>query len=384
MSRHLLVTADYPPRPGGQARYLCDLWGGLPRSEATILAPRPGAEASTSAGPGIIRLPIPLGSSRTARVSRTALFSIHAVSRARRLRVSAVHAGQVIATGTAALVCHKLLGLPYSLVVHGADLLEFADRPPTRRLVRAILGNAGRIIANSRFTAGEAARHGAPVSRIRVVHPVVDASRFLDRRNAAGIRSRFGLASGSVLLTVGRLVPRKGHDTVLRALPALLRTRGDLHYLVVGDGPDRVRLERLAAELGVANSVTFAGHVPDDDLPAFYAASDLFVMVSRERPDSGDVEGFGIVYLEASASGRAVVAGLGGGVGDAVEDGVSGIMVPPDDPGALAGAVARLLSNDMLRERLARDGRRRVLERFSRENGRAALTEVLDDLVRAC
>jgi phosphatidylinositol alpha-1,6-mannosyltransferase len=289
----------------------------------------------------------------------------------------------VVATGTAALLCRKLLGIPYTLVIHGADLLEFSRHPVAGTLVRSILSNAGRVIANSRFTAGEAVRHGAPATAVRIVHPVVDACRFEDRRRADEVRSRFGLGSRTVLLTVGRLVPRKGHDTVIEAMPVLLRPHPDLHYLVVGEGPERERLERLAADLGVERRVTFTGHLDDADLPACYAASDLFVMVSRERPECGDVEGFGIVYLEASASGRAVVAGRSGGVGDAVEDGCSGLLVRPDDPVALTRAIRRLLDDDDLRRRLARAGERRVREQFSREGGQAALAEVLDELVRA-
>jgi phosphatidylinositol alpha-1,6-mannosyltransferase len=130
--------------------------------------------------------------------------------------------------------------------------------------------------------------------------------------------------------------------------------------------------------------VTFAGFVPEEELPGCYAAADLFVMVSRELASRGDVEGFGIVYLEASAAGRPVVAGRSGGVEDAVEDGVSGILVDPEDPGALVEALTRLLRDPDLRRRMARAGRERVVTQFSRESGAAAFTEVIDELAGGC
>lgn len=383
MRRDLLVTGDYPPRPGGQARFLHDLWGRLPAARATVLAPTiPGAPTAplTNRAPEVVRVRLPLGTTALARVSRAALLAVHAVRWARRRRVGAVHAGQIMAGGTAALACHLLLGLPYTLVAHGADMLEFARHPVAGKLTAAILRRANRIVANSRFTASEVVRLGADPGRVRVLHPVVDARRFRAEGEAAGIRTRYGLAGRTVLLTVGRLVPRKGHDTVIEALPAVLREIPEAHYLVVGDGPARESLERRASSLGIEDRVTLAGYVPDDDLPGYYAAADLFVMVSRERPAMGDVEGFGIVYLEASAAGRAVVAARTGGVPDAVEDGVSGLLVDPEDANGLAKALVRLLRDGDLRNRLARAGRDRVRERFSLERASAGFTEVMDEL----
>jgi phosphatidylinositol alpha-1,6-mannosyltransferase len=383
MRRDLLVTGDYPPRPGGQARFLHDLWGRLPSARATVLAPRiPGASPARIAeqAPEVIRVRLPLGNSSAARIARAALLAMHAVRWARRRRVHAVHAGQIMAGGTAALACRRLLGLPYTLVAHGADMLEFARHPLAGKLTSAILRHADRIVANSRFTASEVVRLGAEPGRVRVLHPVVDERRFRAEGKAAGVRSQYCLGGRTVLLTVGRIVPRKGHDTVIEALPAVLRQVPDAHYLVVGDGPARESLEQAVARLGVAGRVTFAGHVPDGDLPGYYAAADLFVMVSRERPEMGDVEGFGIVYLEASAAGRAVVAARTGGVADAVEDGVSGLLIDPEDADGLEEVLVRLLRDGALRDRLARAGRERVRERFTLDRARAGFTEVMDEL----
>jgi phosphatidylinositol alpha-1,6-mannosyltransferase len=386
VSHHLLITGDYPPRSGGQARYLRDLWSGLTPLQATVLAPAvPGGEEGRGAsGPEVKRIRMPLGDSMPERLARTSVLTLQAVRYAGHLNASAVHAGQIMAGGTAALACHRLLGCPYTLVAHGSDVMEFARHPLAGPLAAAILRHADRVVANSRFTAGEVVRLGADPARVRVVHPVVDARRFDAERSAATMRARYGLAGQTVLLTVARLVPRKGHDKVLEALEIVGREFPALHYLIVGDGPARAALERQVARLGLSEQVTFAGFVPDEELPGCYAAADLFVMVSRERPHRGDVEGFGIVYLEASAAGRAVVAGRSGGVSDAVEDGVSGLLVDPEDAGAVGDAISQLLRNPGLRARMARAGRQRVRDRFSVQRGSAAFTEMLDELAGGC
>jgi phosphatidylinositol alpha-1,6-mannosyltransferase len=162
------------------------------------------------------------------------------------------------------------------------------------------------------------------------------------------------------MLTVGRLVSRKGIDTTLAALPALLPDFPGLTYVVAGDGPDRPRLEKLAAGLGVSGAVQFAGRVAGDRLPALFREAHLFVMPVREETAGASVEGFGIVYLEASASGLPVVAAASGGAAEAVHDGLTGLVVPPDDPQALTAALRRLLGDADLRRQMGRAGRQWV------------------------
>ena len=160
-------------------------------------------------------------------------------------------------------------------------------------------------------------------------------------------------------LTVARLDPHKGVDTVLQALPAVLARAPDVRYAVAGDGPDRARVEQLAQRIGVADRVRFLGAVSDGDLPALYNAATLYVGPSRQSERIG-VEGFGIAFVEASASGLAVVGGDSGGVPDAVRDGETGLLVPPEDPAAVAAAVNRLLGDAEFARRLGAAGRRAV------------------------
>ena len=163
-----------------------------------------------------------------------------------------------------------------------------------------------------------------------------------------------------MLLSVARLVPRKGIDTVLQALPQLLAQSPDLQYWIVGNGPARVSLGRQAQELGLIQAVRFMDKVSDSELPEIYRRATIFVLPARADYHAGSVEGFGIVYLEASASGLPVVAARSGGAAEAVIENETGLLVPPDDPAALGQALQRLLDDAQMRQEMGRAGRRWV------------------------
>jgi len=226
---------------------------------------------------------------------------------------------------------------------------------------RGVLARLDAVIAVSRYTAERTAAAGARA--VHVAHPGVDAGRFALRspslpsaeRDSGAPEAPFPLERGRPqLLTVARLVPRKGIDTLIAALPAIARAYPGVRYRVVGEGPDRARLAALAAQHGVEWRVELAGAATPHELPAIYAAADLFVLASREDPQSGDVEGFGLVLLEAQAAGTAVVAAHSGGMPDALLPGRTGALAAPNDPAALAQVVSDLLAD---RPRLQAMGR---------------------------
>ena len=241
---------------------------------------------------------------------------------------------------------------------------------------------ATRIVAVSRYTEALLVELGVPEDRIRIVHPGCDVNRFGPVGVSDELRARVtqGRAHQHLILTVGNLVERKGHDTVIRALPLLPKGANDVLYLIAGDGPYRAALEKLAADLGVASQVLFLGRVPSDELPLLYSLADSFVMVSRQRLDACDVEGFGIVFIEAAACGKPAIGGRSGGVQDAIVDGVTGLLVDPLDSAAVANAITSLLLNPGLRERLGTAARERALRHFTwsrfTDNVAAILEEV--------
>jgi phosphatidylinositol alpha-1,6-mannosyltransferase len=230
------------------------------------------------------------------------------------------------------------------------------------RVRRTTLGSADTILAGSQFTAGLARDLGVSPERVRVTHYGTDPVRF-QRRDATALRERLGLGTRPVLLTIARLVSRKGIDTVLAALPKVLAAHPDAVYVVAGDGPDADPLRARARQLGVERAVRFAGVVRDEELSHWYSLAYVFVMPSRSDPP--DVEGFGIVFLEAAACERPVVAARAGGIPDAVAHGVTGVLVPPGDTPALAAELSALLSDPARCAELGRRGRERVVSDFT-------------------
>jgi len=350
--RLLVVSQDFPPAVGGVQTWTDRVARALARScEVTVLAPAaPGDEAHDAT------MPCPVLRWRTPHTSAFgAILPLALPWALARSGARAVLCAQT-ATAGAALLARRAGWIDrYYVAAHGRELRWTPLGPAQRRWRAAILGGAAAVFAVSRFTAGLVGGLGVPPGRVVTAPNGVDLGRF--RPVDPGPWRRLAPAGRPVVLSAGRLVRRKGIDTLLRACAALPRSLPPPALVVAGDGPDRPRLEALARGLGVP--ARFLGRVPDRDLPALYSAADLFVLAAREEPN-GDVEGFGLVLLEAAACGTPSVACRSGGVPDAVDDGVSGLLVPPDDPPALAAALTRLLSDEALRRRLSCGARARA------------------------
>ena len=255
---------------------------------------------------------------------------------------------------------------PMVLMGHGREFLPEPGRRLRAWVQRRVIGACAGAVANSRFTATQLAAAGVPEGDIRVVHPAIDPEELAPPADLAEARDRLSWPEGPTILTTARLVERKGVDTVLRALPRVASRIPDVHYMVIGDGPQRARLVELAAEVGVTGRVRFMGSVSEEQKVAALHLCDVFTMSSRDIP-ADPPEGFGIVYLEANACGKPVVAARTGGVADAVEDGVNGLLVEPNAPEPLAEALTELLGAPDRARELGETGRRRTLERFSWE-----------------
>ncbi|MBN2038160.1 MAG: glycosyltransferase family 4 protein, partial [Chitinispirillaceae bacterium] len=227
---------------------------------------------------------------------------------------------------------------------------------------------ADAVIAVSAFTGRRTAELFPYVAgKITVIPNGVDTARFRPGIDSAALRSRLGLGDHRVLLTLARIVERKGHDQVIRALPAILQKVPDLMYCIAGDpqGGCVETLKRLSVQLHVEDHVRFCGYVEPADLPAFYNLCDAYIMPSREIPSSGDSEGFGITFLEANACEKPVIGGNSGGVADAIVAGETGFLVDPLNPAAIAEKSILLLTNDSLAQKLGRQGRERIAKGYT-------------------
>ncbi len=288
---------------------------------------------------------------------------------------SIIHAGDLYPPGLIAMIFKRVLGLPYAVYCHGEEITQ-TDRFRFQPLVRdQIYKNADAVIANSEFARQNLLRIGVASEKIHKITPGVDAVRFRPQAPSAEMVKRYGLEGKIVVLTVARLVARKGHQATLRAFASICHDIPDAQYLIVGTGPEEPRIRQLAQELNITERVTFAGYVPEDHLPGIYNLGDIMVMPNRQEED-GDVEGFGIVFLEANAAAKPVIGGRSGGAVEAIEHGVTGFLVNPEDVTELANVMRRLLLERKLREEIGAAGMNRVRTEFNWDSRVRALRDV--------
>lgn len=258
-------------------------------------------------------------------------------------------------------------------VVHERRTLNERLQGKGLLLQRPVFRTADVVVAVSEWTR-DVVLESVPEANVVVVNNGVVPEEFEDGEPLETVDG-VDLDGRNVLLTVARLASRKGHDTIIRALPTIREAHPNTVYLIAGDGRERSSLETLAEGVGVREDVVFLGYVPDADLPDLYATADLFVMPNRREGNS--VEGFGIVFLEANAAGTPAIGGDSGGVPDAVADGVSGRLVDPDSVEAVVEAVVDLLDDRRSLARLGREGRKRVRSEFTWEHAGRELEDAL-------
>jgi phosphatidylinositol alpha-1,6-mannosyltransferase len=367
---HLLVTNDFPPLTGGIESMLWELWRRLdPESFAVLTIPTKGDAAWDATQPF-----------RVERVREPVLVPHPLLVRRINALAAEIDASLVVLDPALPLgLVGPHLDLPYAVFLHGAEVTVPGRLPLTNLALRRVLRGARLVLAAGGYPLAEAERAAGRTLPATVVPPGVDTDRFrpLDDRERADARRRLGLpVDGRVVLGLSRLVPRKGFDMLIRAAELLAPMRPDLTVLIGGSGRDRHRLERIAADTGAP--VRFLGRVPDDDLPALYGCADVFAMLCRDRWGGLEQEGFGIVFVEAAACGVPQVAGRSGGAHEAVVDGETGIVVDrPDDPAAVAAALASLLEDENMRERMGAAGRARAVAELTYDVLAARLADAL-------
>jgi phosphatidylinositol alpha-1,6-mannosyltransferase len=357
----LLVTNDFPPMAGGEATCYARMCATVPPRQVLVLAPRlPGDQAFDREQPyRVIRKSVPTSSHPLARLAQILVFFGHTLSITRREQIEVVHFGHLY-LGLIGLTLNRLIGTPYVIYLHGGEMASFMRLRAVRAIARAIIRRASVVVVNSEFTRHLYASMDIDLARAETLMMSAGTERFRPDLDPRPIRARYGLDEHKVILTVGRLVERKGHDIVIRALPAVERAVGPIRYLIAGQGPEELKLRQLARDLECEDRVRFIGHASTDELPSLYAACDVFVMPSRPLAQRDGVEGFGIVFLEAGACSKPVVGGRSGGIPEAVLDGVTGVLVNPTDVDELARVLVRLLRNREEAVRLGMEGRRRA------------------------
>ena len=364
----MVITELFMPTKGGTAVWFDEVYRRLGGKEIHIVtADVPDAERHDAGHPNSVhrlRLrrhwwlrPESLGMYAKLLVMSLALGFRH--------RFDAVHAGRVLPEALVGWLVARLTGRPLVIYAHGEEVTSWRQ-PMKRRAMAWTYRHAELVIANSEFTRNALIHLGVAPERITLLHPGVDITRFRSGLPHDDLKSRIGLSvDEKLILSVGRLSRRKGFDQVICALPLILERGLAVRYALIGIGEDRDYLQALAENQGVSGRVHFLGHVPTEDLPRWYNAADIVAMPNREI--DGDTEGFGMVFLEAGACGKPVIAGLAGGTGAAVIDGVTGLRVDGESVSDVAEAVSRLLYNPLLAREFGDNGYARAIREFSWE-----------------
>lgn len=368
MVRTLVVTNDLPPRPGGIQTFVHEIVRRQDPDSVVVLGPREAGSADfdSQAGYEIHRsdgLIIP-----TPRVAR------------RAAEIAAVTGAEQVMLGSGMPNAHLIplmrrVGLSTSLVITHGNEAGWAQLPAGGTLVRPLNG-ARNVTYLGSFTYDILSRYVKPAERLHRLPPGVDTDRFQPGQGGDEFRNRWGLRDRFVVGTVTRLVPRKGVEVLIRALPHVRRVVSDAALLIAGEGPRREELDTLARQLGVRDHVVFTGGLSDAELPAAYDALDVFALPTHTRRLGVDVEGLGIVFLEAAASGVPVLVGASGGSVDAVRPGETGQLIGTD-PASVAADIVQLAKDDATRQAMGAAGRQWMLDDWQWSSRAARVAELL-------
>lgn len=289
------------------------------------------------------------------------------ISLARRTNADFLFADQLCSAASVSTAA-QTLGIPWGVGVYGKELLAVDQKN------RSLLADADLVLACSAFSKGFAKSKGIDEARIKVLHPSVDTDFFRPFGDKDAARRQLAVDGRETLVTVAHLVQRKGHEQVIQALPAIKAIYPDIIYLVVGRGSHEDFLHGLARDLGVSDAVRFCGYVPAQELPLYYGAADIHVMASTCE---GDVEGFGISFIEAAACGTPSIGSRSGGILDAVADGETGFLAEPGDVSGLSKLIVEMLGNKNLRTQMGLAAREMAEKRFSGNAFKQAWKSVL-------
>ncbi len=358
IKKTLLITIDFPPKKGGVANYLSNLSDNLPNDKIIVLANNYLETQS-------------FDSKQKYKIIRADLYYKNFWPRwlktfyiakkiIKKEGIEQVIISHIIPMGYIAV----LLNLPFHIIFHGYDILLAKQSTWKKMWLRKILNKSKHIIVNSNFTKELILQEDIKSEKITIVHPCTDIlNRDLKSTETELIRQELELTDKKILISVGRIIPRKGFDKVIEALPKVTQKYPDLIYLIIGDGEYKNHLDQLAQKLKVRGNLIFLKDVSDSNLPCYYQLADIFIMPSRIE-NKTDVEGFGIVYLEANAFAKPVIAGDSGGIKDAVIDNQTGILVNPENVQGISNAILDLFDNPAKMNKLGEQGKKRVETEF--------------------
>lgn len=336
----LLFTLEYPPFFGGVANYYGNIVKYWPGNSEIFVLNNNGGKLVNNKLPFLKWLPSFYYLWKTVRANK----------------IEHILVGHILPLGTVAYLFTKIFKPSYSVVLHGMDINYALKTERKKKLAKKILNNAKNVICANSYAAGMARRMVRDEAKIVVVNPGVENKAERDEKLIGEIKERYDLDGKFVLLSIGRLVKRKGFDKVIESLPDIFNVVPNLRYFIAGSGPEEEYLKSKAGELfdSFKDRVVFLGKISEEEKWAWLETCDTFIMPARNI--DGDIEGFGIVYLEANLCGKPVIAGDSGGVRDAVRHEGNGLLVKPENTSEISNAIFRLANNKKLRQKLGKNG----------------------------
>lgn len=398
MKKSLFLTFFFPPEKGGIQNYLYNICKRLPQDKVVVWAnsrkqrPDVGSRMSEAGKRNFLdedSLEESFDKKQNFKIFRKSYESplriigltfLHNLIVVKKIikenNIEIIHCGHIHPMGLTAYFCKKFFNIPYIIYTHGTEILELKNALKIKRyFVKKVFKNAQNIIVTTEFMRNyleenfelnKVSKNIAAEIEDRIVKipPGVNSELFKPL-DAKKLKEKFNLSGQKIILTCGRLVSRKGHELVLKSLPNIIKKIPNIKYWIVGSGPSEEKLKLIIRNLNLNNNVRIFNNIKDKDLNFYYNLCDVFVMPSREISEKKDVEGFGLVYLEANACGKPVIGGDCGGVGEAVIDNQNGILVNPNNVKELSDAVLKLLRDKKAAKEMGDFGRERVLNEFN-------------------
>ena len=359
MNNVLLITSDYPPKIGGVSNYYANLVKHLKSVNIEVITNNHHQLAYSWPFFGWIKC----------------FFTILKITKTKK--ISTILVGQILPFGTAIWLIGKLKKIPYIVFTHAMDITIPQKYPRKKFLLKLILKSANKIITVSRYTKYEILKimQNQDQRKIEIISPAPNITpQLFPHLQITDLKKSY--QQKKIILSVGRLVERKGYDYVVEVLPLLIKQKIDFQYIIIGSGEYQNQLQTLVQKLNLSEYVIFKDNLADEEVAKFYQICDVFIMPSREL-ENHDVEGFGLVFLEANSFGKPVIGGKSGGIADAILDGKNGYLVEPENHDMIAKALIQLLTKPDLAIKIGSFGKERVEKEFTWQ----AKAKQLDDIL---
>lgn len=366
MNRSLLISEIFPPKNGGSGRWFWELYTRLPNDNYYIIAGHTEGDKDFDETHTLNLRRANISSTSWGIKSLTGLkFYWRVFNQIRRQikqeKIDNIHCGRCIPEGFIGYLCYKLLNVPYLCYIHGEDVEAAATSRELSWIVRKVLANATTLICNSQNTANLILNNWqASPERVVTLNPGCDAHKFIPAEVDETIKQTLGWQDKRVVLTVGRLQERKGQDILIKALTEIKKSIPNVLYAIIGGGEEKQKLEKLTCELNLQENVLFMSEIDDETMIQAYQQCDVFALPNRTV--GRDIEGFGMVLVEAQSCGKPVIAGDSGGTAETMNIGETGYIIDCTKPTNVATILIELLQNPEKCTSMGAKGRTHVLE----------------------